>query len=100
MADGKKHNYSWDQLRDVVWKFFQNYIPALAVALWDHMQHEVQKLKNKNAKLESEKKATRRKEKLRDENEGKSDIEYIDGILARLRKGGLRGLRKPKSDKK
>lgn len=95
MAKNEKSNYTWGQLQDVVWKFLQNYIPAMAVALWDHMQHEVQKLKNQNAKLKSEKKATQRKEKHRDENEGKSDIEFVDGILARLRKRGLSGLRKP-----
>lgn len=81
----KKTKYTWAQLQDSIMSLVKDWIPALAVALWDHMQHKVQTLKNKNAKLESEKRASKKKGELRDEEDIKSNINFINDALKRIR---------------
>ena len=68
---------------DIVYKFFKDNIPTIALAVFHHLKGTIQKKENENLALKTELKSEAEKKELYDKNKNTADADVVDEFINR-----------------
>lgn len=66
---------------NTILKFLKDNIPALAVALYHHLQNRLKRKENENKELQTQLDIEKEKEEQREKNRDVPDADYIDQFI-------------------
>lgn len=66
---------------DIVYKFFKDNVPTIALAIYNHLKNTIHKKENENLALRTEIKTANEKKDLYEGNKSTSDADVVDEFI-------------------
>ncbi|MEZ4871254.1 MAG: hypothetical protein R2827_03205 [Bdellovibrionales bacterium] len=66
-----------------IYDFVKKNIPAIAIAVYDHLQHKIKRKENENLELKTELEIEKEKKAHEDATRDLSDADYVDDFISK-----------------